>query len=197
MTKADQPTRRFYAGVGEVANEYSRLEEDLRDLVVRMVDGRLAYVLTAGENARRLSEVARRLIGYSTNLPDSAVDDLKLIVDAVDSATRHRNYVVHAQWFKMREPGVHLGHRSKYAETRDRPAWFSEELLWTPDDLAALADHIRRVRGLLDAYIDKYFDSPSPVFPSRREAEQRYSDEFARVFDQLPDDSHVEDLATE
>ncbi|WP_062316296.1 hypothetical protein [Demequina maris] len=183
MNKSETPTRRFYAGVGEVSNEFALLEEELRDLVVRVVDAPLAHVLMSGINTRGLADHFRRVVGYHHELPDSAIERMDAIYKAIQRISDMRNFVVHASWVKLTEPGEHLGTQSRYAGTRDGADWYAKQSVWTPTDLADLAAFIVQVREAVAAFALDYFPGAPPETPWRREAWKRFSDAWQGIFD--------------
>ncbi|MDR7383599.1 hypothetical protein [Promicromonospora iranensis] len=187
MASSGKPTKAMLAAIGRVAAESAAVEDQLRDLFCHLIGSPYGRVITAGEDLSNITKSCLRIARYHHGLTDEQIEQLVTIVKAIERLRPHRNFLVHATWVKMSEPGKHFGTRSSRASSsmRTEAQGMYDSLIWRPADAEKIADAFSNVAVRIDAFIEQAFDRPAYEPPIEREAWAKFNAMLSPAFDVL------------
>lgn len=183
VSKPVKPTKAMYAAIGRVAGESAEVDARLRKIFCYLMDSPYGAIVAAGEDSSNLVKMCLRAIRYNHALSDAQVEHLTAIFKAIEALRPLRNYLVHAQWEKGSQPGVHHGIRSSRVSPslRQGTQGTSEWKVWTTTGATEVADNLALVARYLDQFMENAFDRP-PFAPLM----ERWSwDKFNEMFGSL------------
>jgi len=158
VAKPKHPTRAMLAAIGRVAAESAVVEDRLRELLCQLLGTELGRAIAAGDDVAALVLHCQRVVRYSRNLTDEQVEELAEIFRAIETLRPHRNFLIHAQWERARQPGEHLGLRSSRVAPRSMGKQASEVVKWHVDDAEWVADAFLMVSKAIRKFIDDNFE---------------------------------------
>jgi len=189
MAKQKKPSKAMYAAIGLTAAESAVVENKLRDVFGLLTDSPYGNVIVAGEDVSRIIVMCKRVARYNHAISEENLDLLAAIFRALETVTTDRNFLVHAQWFRLDEAGVHLGLRSSRVATSKDGQGTSEGFKWHVTDALAVAEAYTRIADALDVFVERAYPDSEMVPPhTRAQAEriQAFTQKLLKGWDMPP-----------
>jgi len=130
--------------------------------------------------------MCKRVARYNKHLSEEDLTLLLTIFRSAEKVISSRNFLVHAQWFKLDEPDRHLGLRSSRVAASKDGLGTSEGSKWKVSDALAVAEALTQIASALDVFIGRAFPDRDIFVLATRAQEERMNEFTKELMKGLP-----------